>query len=99
MKYKIKQIQPYFDSREKKLLNKVINSNFITEGKYTKLFENSIKKFTNTKYAICVSNWTLGLYCCAKSLNLKPGDEIIVPNYTMIATVNAIRMLKLKLKC
>tara|TARA_B100001173_G_scaffold299790_1_gene298691 strand:+ start:894 stop:2006 length:1113 start_codon:yes stop_codon:yes gene_type:complete len=98
MKYKIKQIQPYFDSREKKLLNKVINSNFITEGKYTKLFENSIKKFTNTKYAICVSNWTLGLYCCAKSLNLKPGDEIIVPNVTFAACVSSMLLANLKVK-
>ncbi len=98
MKYRIKQIQPYFNKSEKNYLNKVINSNFITEGKFTKLFESKIKNFTKAKYAICVSNWTLGLYCCAKSLNLKNDDEVIIPNITFAACVSAMLLANLKVK-
>ena len=98
MKYEIKQIQPYFDNLEKKGINEVINSRFITEGKFTKEFEDKIKKFTGSKYAVCLSNWTLGLYCCAKSLNLKPNDEVIIPNITFAACVSAMLLANLKVK-
>lgn len=98
MKYEIKQIQPYFDNLEKKGINEVINSRFITEGKFTKEFENKIKKFTGSKYAVCINNWTLGLYCCAKSLNLKPNDEVIIPNITFAACVSAMLLANLKVK-
>ena len=98
MKYKIKQIEPYFNRLEKIHLNEVINSNFITEGKYTKIFEDKIKNFTKAKYAICVNNWTLGLYCCAKSLKLNYGDEVIIPNITFAACVSAMLLANLKVK-
>ena len=98
MNYKIKQIQPYFNKSEMNNLNKVIKSKFITEGKYTKIFENKIKNFTKAKYAICVSNWTLGLYCCAKSLNLQKNDEVIIPNITFAACVSSMLLANLKVK-
>ena len=97
MKYEIKQIQPFFDNLEKKGINEVINSRFITEGKFTKEFEDKIKKFTGSKYADLFKNWTLGLYCCAKSLNLKPNDEVIIPNITF-AIVSAMLLANLKVK-
>jgi perosamine synthetase len=98
MNYKIKQIQPYFNKSEINILNSVIKSKFITEGKYTKIFENKIKNFTKAKYVICVNNWTLGLYCCAKSLNLQKNDEIIIPNITFAASVSSMLLANLKVK-
>tara|TARA_B100001175_G_scaffold317437_1_gene334356 strand:- start:6123 stop:7235 length:1113 start_codon:yes stop_codon:yes gene_type:complete len=97
MKFKIKQIEPKFDSEEKKLVNKVLKTTFITEGKVTAKFENQIKKVTNSKYAIAVNNWTSGLFCCAKSLGLKPGDEIIIPNATFAACVSSMILAGLKI--
>lgn len=97
MKYIIKQIEPNFDTKERELVNKVLKSTFITEGKVTEKFENQIKKITNSKYAIAVNNWTLGLFCCAKSLGLKPGDEIIIPNATFAACVSSMILAGLKI--
>jgi perosamine synthetase len=97
MKFRIKQIEPTFDNKEKELVNKVLDSTFITEGKVTEKFENQIKKVTNAKYAVAVNNWTSGLFCCAKSLELKPGDEIIIPNATFAACVSSMILAGLKI--
>ena len=61
----IKQIQPSIDINEERIVKKVIRTTFITENKYTKEFEDKIKKRVKVKYAIAMSNWTVGLYCCA----------------------------------
>ena len=90
MKYQIRQIEPSFNKEENKQINKVLRSTFITEGKVTKKFEEKIKKITKSKYAVSINNWPLGLFCCAKSLNLKPGDEIIIPNVTFASCVSSM---------
>lgn len=95
---KIKQIEPYFDNSELYSVNKTLKSTFITEGDKTELFEKIIKKKINSKYVVSVNNWTLGLYCCAKVLNLKKDDEIIVPNLTFVSCVTSMLMANLKVK-
>ena len=59
-------------------------------GKYVRNFEEKIKKFYNVKYAISVNSWTSGLIAAVGSLNVEPGDEIIVTPWTMCATATAI---------
>ena len=86
----ILQIYPWIDNRELFYLKKVIKSTFVTEGSLTREFEDKFKKVSNSKYAIAVNNWTLGIFACLKSLNIGPGDEVIVPNMTFIASSNAI---------
>ena len=86
----ILQIYPWIDNRELFYLKKVIKSTFVTEGSLTREFEDKFKKISNSKYAIAVNNWTLGIFACLKSLNIGPGDEVIVPNMTFIASSNAI---------
>ena len=86
----ISQIYPWINNKELAYLKKVINSTFITENKFTKKFEDKFKKFVGAKYAVAVNNWTLGMFACLKSLNIGPGDEVIVPNMTFIATANAV---------
>jgi len=87
---KITQIYPWINYRELYYLKKVIKSTFITEGKFTKQFENKFKKIADSKYAIAVNNWTLGIFACLKSLNIGPGDEVVVPDMTFIASSNAV---------
>ena len=86
------QTEPFINQSDSKILKKVIARKYVTEDKYTKIFENKIKSYTGSKYAISVNNWTSGLYCCLKAFNIGPGDEVIVPNLTFIATSNAVLM-------
>ena len=59
-------------------------------GKNVKKFEAKIAKFYNVKHAIAVNSWTSGLVCAVGALALKPGDEIILPTWTMTACSSAI---------
>ena len=83
---KINQIQPWINHEEANYLKKIISKTYLTENIETKKFEENIKKKFKIKNCIAVSNWTNGLLMCLKALNIKPGDEIIVPNLTFIAT-------------
>ena len=83
--------EPYFDKNEKKYLNECINSSFVsTAGKFISLFENSIKKVTKSKNIIAVLNGTVALKICLKILGIRNGDEVLVPSFTFVGTVNAI---------
>ena len=59
-------------------------------GKYVKKFEDKVKNFYKVKHAISVNSWTSGLIAMIGSLNVEPGDEIIVTPWTMCATATAI---------
>lgn len=86
---KIQQIYPWIDEAEKKILNKVLDSTYITEGPKTAYFEKYASKFICSKYTIAVNNWTMGMYISLKVLNIGYGDEVIIPNLTFIATAVA----------
>lgn len=88
------QIEPWIDKRELREIKKVIESTFLIENKATKEFEEIVKKYTNSRYVLAVSNATVGLFCCLKSLGIgdDPSDEVIVPNVTFIATANSVLM-------
>jgi perosamine synthetase len=59
-------------------------------GSNIKKFEKYLTKFYNVKYAITVNSWTSGLIAIVGSLDIEPGDEIIVTPWTMCATSTAI---------
>lgn len=84
------QIEPWIDEEEKYQLLRVIENTYVTENQLTLEFEEKIKQLTNSKYAIAVTNGTVALYSCLLALGIGPGDEVIVPNLTFIATSNAV---------
>ncbi len=59
-------------------------------GKYVKLMEAKYAKFFKVKYAISVNSWSTGLICALGALDLNPGDEVILPTWTMSACASAI---------
>jgi perosamine synthetase len=82
---------PYLNGNEKKYVNDCLNSNWISSsGKYIELFEKEFSKFCGCKYGIAVTNGTTALHLALVSLGIKKGDEVIVPNFTMISSANAI---------
>ena len=91
------QIEPSFDFNEQSAVSKYIkNGGWITEFKKTQDFEKIISNYTNSKYAIAVNNGTISLTLIALALNISFGDEVIVPNYTMVATANSFSMIGAK---
>ena len=83
--------RPLFSKLEKKYLNQCIDSGWISSGgSFILKFEDSFKKIVSRRYSVTVSNGTAALDIAIKTLNLKKGDEIIVPNFTIISCLNEI---------
>lgn len=93
----IVQHRPTFEKEEAEATYKYMQEDsFITEYKKTEDLENIIQSYLNCKHCIMTTSGTCAIILSLMALNLNIGDEVIVPNYTMMATVNAIAMLKLK---
>ena len=93
----IMQHRPTFQKEEAEATYKyMLEDSFITEYKKTEELENRISNYLNCKECIMTTSGTCAIILSLMALDLNIDDEVIVPNYTMIATVNAIKMLKLK---
>ena len=71
-------------------------ANFI-KGHQVSDFENNLAHFIKSKYCISCGNGTDALQIALMALNLKPGDEVIIPAFTYIATVEVAALLNLKI--
>jgi len=80
-----------FDDTEALAVQNVIKSRWLTMGKVTQEFEASFADYTQTKHAIAVTNATAALHLACLALGIGPGDEVIVPSLTFVATANAVR--------
>ena len=70
--------------------------NWVMEGPKSKEFNTKICEIIGVKYGVFAPNGTLALYLALKSLNIGPGDEVIVPDFTFIASANAVEMVGAK---
>lgn len=89
---RISVANPALVGNERKYVLDCIDTNWISSiGKYITAFEESFAKFCNVKHAIATNNGTTALHLALVALDLKPGDEVIIPTVTYIATANAVR--------
>lgn len=90
---KINQIEPWYGKEEKNAILEYLNSGgWLMEFQKTEEFERAICDYTGAKYCSVVSNGTVSLFLALKAIDIKNRDEVIVPDYTMIATPNAVIM-------
>ena len=82
--------KPWITKNDINSVNKALKNRWLSNGPNLKKFEETMSKFLNVKYSMGVSSGTSGLHLALKVLNLKPGDEVIVPTLTFVATVNAV---------
>ena len=83
---------PFLDEYEIELLNECIISGWVSSGgPFVKKFESLVAEHTGTKYAVSCSSGTSGLHLALLANDIGPGDEVIVPTLTFIATANAVR--------
>ena len=82
---------PLLKGNEKKYLNKCIDSGWVgSDGPFVKIFEKKFSNLVNRKYGIAVSSGTAALDVAFAALNLKKGDEVILPTFTIISCINYI---------
>jgi dTDP-4-amino-4,6-dideoxygalactose transaminase len=80
-----------FGPEEAAAVQEVIQSRWLTMGTVTQEFEKSFAAYTGAKYTLAVTNATAALHLSCMAVGLGPGDEVIVPSLTFVATANAVR--------
>jgi perosamine synthetase len=91
--------EPLITRSDIRSVQKILNSGWISsEGPEVKLFEKSFSRYIGHNHAIAVSSGTAALEVAVKSLNLRKGDEVIAPNFTIISSILAAIKSDLKIK-
>lgn len=82
---------PQIGEREIAYVTDAVRSGWVSSlGPYVEKFERKFADYIGVSYAIAVSNGTTGLHLALHGLGIKPGDEVIVPDMTFVATVHAV---------
>ena len=93
----INQMEPSFDEKEKKALDDYLSSGgWGTEFKKTREFEDLIKAYTGAKHCWIMANGTVSLSAALLAVGVQAGDEVICPDYTMVATPNSAELIGAK---
>ncbi len=79
----------YGEEEEQAVLD-VLRRRWLTMGEVTRQFEEQFASRMGSRYALAVSNATVALHLACLALDLGPGDEVIVPSLTFVATANAV---------
>jgi perosamine synthetase len=83
--------EPLLDGNEKKYLNECIDTGWISsEGPFVKKFEEQMAATVGRRHAIAVCNGTAALEAAVATLQFEPGDEIVMPSFTIISCAAAI---------
>jgi dTDP-4-amino-4,6-dideoxygalactose transaminase len=90
MKWQVPLSDLDFSNEEKEAVQHVLDSGWLTMGEITQQFEQEFARMVGVPHAIAVTNGTASLHLACRALGLGPGDEVIVPSLTFVATANAI---------
>ncbi len=90
----IPQVEPWIDEAEVEHMAEYLRSGgWLTEFQKTEEFAAQITSFTGAEYCCVVNNGTVSLALALLALDIGAGDEVIVPDLTMIATANVVRLV------
>ncbi len=81
---------PDIGNSEKKIALEILNSLWLTHGKYNVKFEKAFANYIGCKYAVSLNSCTSALEVSLKALGIKKGDDVIVPSFTWVASANSI---------
>jgi perosamine synthetase len=86
--------EPTLSGNELKYVTEAIETNWISSaGSYIPRFEECFAEKVGARYGVACANGTVALHLALATLGLEPGDEVIIPTFTMIATANAVTYL------
>jgi len=91
MDWKVPLSDINFGIDEEQAVIQVVRSKWLSMGALTQTFESEFASFIGSKHALAVTNATAALHLACLAVGLGPGDEVIVPSLTFVATANAVR--------
>lgn len=84
--------KPSFAGDEESLVAAVLQSGWVTQGPQVAAFERRLAEFVGARHVVAVTSCTTALQLVLHAHGIGPGDEVIVPSHTYIATVNAVAL-------
>jgi dTDP-4-amino-4,6-dideoxygalactose transaminase len=87
---KIPITRPVFGDEEREALVRPLDTGWVVQGPFVLEFERRFEAFTGAAHAVASTSCTTALHLAVTALGLKPGDEVIVPAFTWVATPNVI---------
>ena len=94
--YRIKMFDPQIGDEEIAAVERVLRSRWLAHGPEVEAFEKEFAEYVGVEYGAAVSNGTVALVLALKALGIGPGDEVIVPTYTFIASATSVLMVGAK---
>lgn len=91
-KFSIPWSKPAISSDEQNAVNNVFESGWLSQGKITQKFEKDLSQYFKSN-VIMVNNGTSSIICALLAHGIKPGDSVIVPDFTFFATFSAAKIL------
>lgn len=83
--------EPLFEGREWEYVKDCLDSGYVSSvGSYVNRFESELCRFTGAMFAAAVVNGTSALHICLKLAGVQPGDEVLIPALTFVATANSV---------
>lgn len=83
--------EPHFGGNEWAYVKECLDTGWVSSvGKYVDQFEEQLAAYTGVKRAVAVVNGTAALHICLKLVGVVPGDEVLIPALTFVATANAV---------
>jgi len=86
----IRLCRPWMSGEEMATIRDVLDSGFLTQGPKTEEFERAVAKYVGTRYAFATSSCTTALHLSLAVLEIGPGDDVLVPDFTFPATANVV---------
>jgi len=93
MAYRIRLFEPAIGDEEIESVVKVLKSKWLAHGPVVDEFEERFAEYIGVDYAVAVCNGTAALTLTLKAFDIGPGDEVIVPDYTFVATATSVLMV------
>jgi dTDP-4-amino-4,6-dideoxygalactose transaminase len=88
--------KPFFGPEELRAVQEPLETGWVVQGPFVKRFEDKFSEFTGAAHSIAASSCTTALHIAVAALGLKPGDEVIVPAFTWVATANVVEYMGAK---
>ena len=86
---------PFVGREEISVVTSILKNGTLTSasnqgGKHVQAFEKSVSSFVNAKYVVAVNSGTAALQAALYTLDIKNGDEVLIPSFTFVATANSV---------
>lgn len=85
--------RPWFDRAEEEAVVDVLRSGWVAQGPRVAEFERLVAEYTGARYALAVSSGTAALHLAMLAAGIGPGDSVLVPSFTFVATANAVEFV------